>query len=135
MSEIEGRIVLHNRLEERAARLHPSLLGRDMDRRRLDLANKSARLSAIANAQLLGWTTRIDALERMRQTLGYTETLKRGYTVVRGDGNVVTTAKAAGKAKELEIEFSDGRLPLGGTSVTAKTKTTKKPLSDQGSLF
>jgi len=128
-----------NRLDERAARLQPALLTRDMDRRRQDLAAKSARLSAIANAQLKGWTTRIEALERMRHTIGYTETLKRGYAVVRGDGNVVTTAKAAGKAKELEIEFSDDRLSLSQSLATSPTpvkpKPAKKPPSDQGSLF
>ncbi|MFO8126746.1 exodeoxyribonuclease VII large subunit, partial [Yoonia sp.] len=52
----------------------------------------------------------LEALDRLRETLGYVETLKRGYAVVRGDGAVVTTKGAAQKAKALEIEFADGRL-------------------------
>jgi exodeoxyribonuclease VII large subunit len=124
-----------SRLDERAARLQPSLLTRDMKRRADDLERISARLSAVAAAQLHGWSDRLNALERMRQTLGYTETLKRGYAVVRGDAEVVTTAKAAGKAKELEIEFSDGRLPIGTTSPASKPKPAKMPPQDQGTLF
>ncbi|MGR3662063.1 MAG: exodeoxyribonuclease VII large subunit [Paracoccaceae bacterium] len=124
-----------NRLNERAARLQPTLLTRDMQRREKDLKRTSDRLSSVANSQLQGWSDRLNGLERMRQTLGYTETLKRGYAVVRGDGDVVTTAKAAGKSKALEIEFSDGRLNLGGTPVPSKPKAAKKPPTEQGSLF
>ena len=76
---------------------------------------------------------RLDALERIRQTLGYTETLKRGYVVMRGDGEVVTTKKAAAKAGVLEVEFADGRMTLGGGAKPARAK--KAPPSDQGSLF
>lgn len=123
------------RLNERATRLQPTLLTRDMERRANDLTRTSARLSTVANSQLQGWSDRLNALERMRQTLGYTETLKRGYAVVRGDGDVVTTAKAAGKFKALEIEFSDGRLSLGGNPIPPKPKAAKKPPTEQGSLF
>ena len=56
----------------------------------------------------------LEALDRLRETLGYVETLKRGYAVVRGDGAVVTGKAAAEKAKALEIEFADGRLPVSG---------------------
>ena len=36
-------------------------------------------------------------------TLGYAETLKRGFAVVRGDGAVVTSKAAAERAAALEI--------------------------------
>jgi exodeoxyribonuclease VII large subunit len=68
----------------------------------------------------------------MRETLGYRETLKRGYAVVRGDGVVVTSAKAAKAALTLDIEFSDGT--MAPTSKLAKSKV-KTPPPDQGSLF
>lgn len=48
----------------------------------------------------------------MRRTLGYEATLERGYAVVRGDGAVVTDTKAAEKAREIEVEFADGRVTL-----------------------
>lgn len=55
----------------------------------------------------------LDGLERIRQTLGYEATLRRGYTVVRNkDGKLITRLKEAGVNKELEIEFYDGKTSL-----------------------
>lgn len=71
------------------------------------------RLSAAWVARIGERAKRLDALERLRQSLGYAETLRRGFAVVRGDGRVVATRAAAGRAGALEIEFSDGRLDLG----------------------
>jgi exodeoxyribonuclease VII large subunit len=78
-------------------------------------------------------------LDRLRETLGYKATLKRGYAVVRGDGAVVTTSAAAGKATALEIEFADGRFALGDKAKApeksdAAPKPKRKP-PEQGSLF
>jgi exodeoxyribonuclease VII large subunit len=44
--------------------------------------------------------------------LGYAETLRRGFAVVRGDGAVVTTRAGAEAATQVEVEFADGRLTL-----------------------
>jgi len=74
---------------------------------------------------------RLEALDRLRQTLGYPETLKRGYAVVRGDGAVVTGKAAAKAASRIEIEFADGTLELGGKPKAAKRASP----DDQGSLF
>ena len=60
--------------------------------------------------------------------------LKRGYAVVRGDGAVVTTQKAAQAATALEIEFADGRMTVGAAGAKPVTKSKPKP-PDQGSLF
>ena len=55
----------------------------------------------------------LDGLERIRQTLGYEATLRRGYTVVRNkDGKLITSLKEADVSKELEIEFYDGKTSL-----------------------
>jgi exodeoxyribonuclease VII large subunit len=70
------------------------------------------RLSDRATRGQAERAARLEALDRLRETLGYVETLKRGYAVVRGDGAVVTDSKAAQTAKALEIEFSDGRLAV-----------------------
>ncbi len=101
------------RLEERAARLQPALLSRDMARRGRELERQEARLSAAARLGLEQRRQKMEALARMLQGLGYTETLRRGYAVVRGDGRIVTGVEAARSARELEIEFADGRLPAG----------------------
>ncbi len=98
---------------------------------RSELALLESRLGRAFVQVTTARRTRLDALERMRQSLGYTETLKRGYAVVRGDGAVVTSKAGAAQARRLEIEFADGRLKLG-----AAGRARKAPGSpEQGSLF
>jgi exodeoxyribonuclease VII large subunit len=72
------------------------------------------RLSDRASRQQAERVARLDALDRLRETLGYVETLKRGYAVVRGDGAVVTDVAGASAARALEIEFADGRVAVKG---------------------
>jgi exodeoxyribonuclease VII large subunit len=96
------------------------------------LSGMAARLDAAPALRLADLARRLDALDRTRTTLGYTETLKRGYAVVRGDGHVVTSKAEAAKAHLLEIEFHDGRL-TPGTTPARKAKPGDKP--EQGSLF
>ena len=56
---------------------------------------------------------KLDGLERIRQTLGYQATLRRGYAVVRDqDGQLVVTASSAKTKQKLEIEFKDGKLKV-----------------------
>jgi exodeoxyribonuclease VII large subunit len=111
------------RLEALAGRLAPALArllgdaGRKVGDGRRDLARLAERL---------------EALDRTRQTLGYAQTLKRGYAVVRGDGAVVTGKAGAEKALVLEIEFQDGRVSLGGRG-PKRAKGDGGP--EQGSLF
>ena len=69
---------------------------------------------------------RLASLERMRLTLGYTETLRRGYAVVRGESGVLTTRAAAEAAGTFEIEFQDGRLP----ATSGDAPKPKKPKGD-----
>ena len=52
----------------------------------------------------------LDGLERIRQTLGYEATLRRGYTVVRNkDGKLITRLKEADVNKELKLNFMMGK--------------------------
>lgn len=136
------------RLDELARRLNPALeravegARRDMSRLSLrtpDTAmardrfdRTSAQLSFVAGRQQAERVSKLDALDRLRQTLGYPETLKRGYAVVRGDGAVVTQKADAQKATRIEIEFADGTLEVGGKP---KAASKSKPTPDQGSLF
>jgi len=128
------------RLDGTAARLNIHALSRDIDLKKRDLARLTTRFGEAATRQTTNWRGKIDAMDRLRETLGYTATLKRGYAVVRdGDGKVLTTKVTAAKAAALEIEFADGRLPLSpvGTPATpvCPASKPKKPPSNQGSLF
>ena len=101
-----------DKLDGAARRLKADAIQRDVVRKRENLDNVLRRISDRARSQQDARMARLTALDRLRETLGYVETLKRGYAVVRGDGAVVTTSDAAKAAKSLEIEFADGRLTL-----------------------
>ncbi|MEM9580232.1 MAG: exodeoxyribonuclease VII large subunit, partial [Pseudomonadota bacterium] len=126
----------HDRTRDRAARLGPALMRRSdmagrefaqIDRRlgRVSLApeimRKSdklqdvlRRLSSVARNRQDRLARGLDALDRLRETLGYTATLERGFAVVRsGDGDVVTRYENAKGLPALEIEFADGKLAIG----------------------
>jgi exodeoxyribonuclease VII large subunit len=96
-----------------------------------------ARFRANAVARLQQRRERLSALERMRQTLGYRETLRRGYAVVRAGPDVVTDRAQAARAGRLEIEFGDGKLgvvPVGGEA-KARGRAGPGRGPEQGSLF
>jgi len=122
--------------EKLAARLDASRLAAARDRKARDLDALVRRLVLAGETRTARDRSRLAALDRTHQTLGYRETLKRGYAVVRGDGEVVMTRAAAEQAAALEIEFSDGRLALDETARPAAKKAKPKPPSpEQGSLF
>ena len=131
-----------DRLGERrqglAARLAPALArllaeaGRKAGDGRRDLGRLAGRLDAAPEVRFQRLADRLEALDRIRITLGYGETLKRGYAVVRGDGEVVTTRAGAEKALSLEVEFRDGRLSLGARPAKRGKSGGE---GGQGSLF
>jgi exodeoxyribonuclease VII large subunit len=127
-----------DKLDGLAARLAPALqrmlgeAGRKVGDGLRDLERLADRLDAAPRQRLDRLTDRLEALDRTRVTLGYHETLKRGYAVVRGDGAVVTSKAAAERALALEIEFRDGRLLLGGRG---GKRAKGDGESGQGSLF
>jgi exodeoxyribonuclease VII large subunit len=123
------------RLDALSARLRPALeRSVSIEQRRQSVAALTQRIADAGQQRVTAARTKIEAMDRLRLTLGYEATLTRGYAVVRGNGNVVTTKKAAGKAQALEIQFADGRLTVGGKAATAR-KANPKPPTDQGSLF
>ncbi len=109
-----------DRLEALAARLAPALRRMlvDATRRsgegRVALDRLGTRLDAAFDGRQRRLADRLEALDRVRVTLGYAETLERGFAIVRGDGHVVSSKGAAEAAGALEIEFRDGRLAVGG---------------------
>ena len=108
-------------------------LVREVNHKKQALEAASSRVGRAATQQVLAWHQQLGALERTRQSLGYINTLKRGFAVVRSDGKVVTTTKAVKTANQVEIEFADGRIEI---SAPAKPKP-KAPKSEggQGTLF
>ena len=128
-------------------RLTPEVITRDVTRKRTDLNRLSDRLIRAGTVNNDRLRARLDTLNRMRNSLGYEETLKRGYAVVWDGDAVVTTAVRAAEASDLQIQFSDGRISVGEgcapvspapAAPKPKAKTTPKPKPDapeQGSLF
>ncbi|MEP1586395.1 MAG: exodeoxyribonuclease VII large subunit [Tateyamaria sp.] len=128
-----GRIAARRReqLEARSARFAPRLLMQDVEQAKVRLGTVSSRLQAVGTRQITELRARLEAMDRLRETLSYKATLARGYAVVRGGGEIVTTKADAEAASGLEIEFSDGKLKLGGGA----TKKAKAKPPEQGSLF
>jgi len=106
------------RLSEWSARLLPAALRNRAEALRHTTQSRQAlialggRLHSAPRARLEALTERLDRLDRMRQTLGYTETLRRGYAVVRAGTDLVTTEAKAATCPALEIEFHDGRVQV-----------------------
>lgn len=122
---------LSRRLDRAMARTTTDAL-REVTRGRERLAALTLRLDAAPRTRIAAGNDALMRLDRMRQTLGYAETLRRGYAVVRGDGAVVTTKAAAERASALEIEFADGRLTPGAPR---PPRRRDQGPAGQGSLF
>lgn len=118
------------RLGERAGRLGAALArvirdeARDRARQRTHIDGLAARLDRAWTARLAEAGKRLSALDRTRLTLGYRETLARGFALVWRGGSLVSSRAAAASGIDT-IEFHDGRLPLAG----------RKPDGGQGELF
>jgi exodeoxyribonuclease VII large subunit len=98
------------------------------------LAERARRLEVAFRQAEARRADRLAGLARVLATLGYEETLTRGYAVVRGDGAVVTSAAEAGRARALEIQFRDGRLSVG-SGARGGGAAPRPPKPEQGSLF
>lgn len=147
------------RFQTRAARLRPDVLSRAMSVESQRLAQATARLSRVGAAQTSAWRAKLDGLERLRTTVGYEATLKRGYAVVRAGSQIVTRSDDALTHPALEVQFQDGRVqvtpnealpgptgsapsgpapsdPGSGAKTSARPKKRSKQVPpDQGSLF
>ena len=121
-------------LGRRTDRLTPAPLTRDIARKSEQFQTLARRFAEAARRQTQEARQKVDALDRLRETLGYKATLQRGYAVVHGEDGVLTSRKAAEASPPQEIEFADGRLKLGATP-KAKRSTRPDEPPGQGSLF
>ncbi|AXC50924.1 exodeoxyribonuclease VII large subunit [Paracoccus suum] len=161
-SQARGRMAL-------AERMAPALLRRQREAARL-LADRAGRLAGgIARARVLGLRRNADAreslealtrrlavagprqlsarrerverMDRLRQSLGYRETLRRGFAVVHGPEGLIATAARAAATPKMRVEFSDGSVTVAPVDAPMATPTAKaaprKPKggAGQGSLF
>ncbi len=115
-----------------SGRLTLSHIQRDLAQKTQATDRAVKALSNAAGRQQKSWAERLDALERLRLTLGYEATLERGYAVVWAGDSVITTKADAANAPALDVQFRDGRFKLGGSGGKSKAA---KPAADQGSLF
>ena len=122
------------RLAAVSARLARVARPEELRPRRARLDGLALLLDGAMSAALARHRAGVEAQDRLRQTLGYTATLRRGYAVVRGEGAAVITSRAdALRIPPREIEFHDGTLALGGDA--AARRKGGKPPPGQGSLF
>ena len=122
-------------LRSTSAGLRANTIRFQIDKGREKLSERAARAERAILARLEHHDTRLAALERLRQSLGYPATLKRGYAVVRDEtGQVLTEASSAAKARLLEIEFSDTRVTAVPHKPSKPAKTDNAP-PQQGKLL
>ena len=114
----------------RAERLTPRPIVRDLARQKADLTELLARLSRAGEADVRRRRDRLEAADRMRETLGYKATLRRGYALVQdGEGHILRSREAAAGAGTLKIEFADGVLDVGEGS-PGQAAAPKAPEAD-----
>ncbi|RWR32694.1 exodeoxyribonuclease VII large subunit [Sinirhodobacter populi] len=110
---------------------------------RAQLAILEQRLAQVPRMRFVLLRERLDRLDRMRQTLGYRETLRRGFAVVRdAEGALLTTAAEARGAPLFEVEFRDGRVtarpqdpPPAAPQKPRPARSRRKDPPEQGDLF
>ncbi len=129
------RTSAQNDLSKVTARFDNLSLTPQIERRAEDLSKLMRRFKQAADVAQSQRARKLESLDRLRLTLGYTATLDRGFAVVRSpEGEVLTTQKAAKSHVALDIEFADGVLNIG-TGRAAKPSKPKPAKDDQGSLF
>ncbi|KGJ06136.1 Exodeoxyribonuclease VII large subunit [Paracoccus halophilus] len=129
------------RLAELSGRLTRAR-ARTLSEARRNIARDRDRIAGLAQRMILAGRrllpSRRDALERLdrlRQTLGYTETLKRGYAVVHGPEGLITRSDEAARTPRFEIEFQDGRMAARPDAPPSRTARRSDPDKSQKTLF
>ena len=121
----------NNDLTKLSSRLIPNLVVRKMKDSQESFIYRNKLLLRVADLQIAGRYEQLATLDRLREMLGYKETLNRGYAVVRSGKKVIKSVSSAEIAAKLEVEFQDGRFSIElQKKVVSQTKS-----SDQGDFF
>ncbi|MFT3973607.1 MAG: exodeoxyribonuclease VII large subunit [Amaricoccus sp.] len=108
-------------LDRAAQGLRPDGLRRGIAQRQERLDARAEGLRRAGPRAVREARPALDALSRTLESLSPARVLDRGFAIVRDlNGQVLTTASAAGRAPGLEIEFADGRLKTRPAAPTRK---------------
>ena len=116
------------KLQLKLSDLRTNDLHREIKTKELNLNRLTQRILNLGSNIIVPRLANLNNLDRLRETLGYKETLNRGYSVIRADGSVVTSVLEVIDNVELEVEFKDGRI---GVCISDKAAITKKPVAKQ----
>jgi exodeoxyribonuclease VII large subunit len=94
------------------SRIEGLSLKRDIKREHKNLKDLSVRLKKSYEINIKNFEIRLQSIDRLRETLGYRQTLDRGYAVIRSGDSVITDKAKALHLSDLSIEFRDGDLPV-----------------------
>ena len=94
------------------SRIENLSLKREILHEQKNLKDLTLRVRKAYEMSLTNLETKLQAIDRLRETLGYRETLNRGYAVIRSGDNVITEKAKALYETNLSIEFWDGELPI-----------------------
>ncbi len=131
------------RLASAAGGLRPGILHRPIRDGRDRLQRAERAMARDMARGLQDRQQRLANAARLLESFSYRATLARGFAVVRRDGAAMVSAAAATGGDALEIEFSDGRLPVtvgsgsdGDPKPAPRRKSAKaEPKPKQGDLF
>ena len=115
-------------LQIKFTKLRSNDLHRETKRMERNLNQMVNRLLSLKFKLIAPRLESLNNLDRLRETLGYKETLNRGYSVIRANGSVMTSVSAVIEKVELEVEFKDGRI---GVCVSEKVDSIKKQPTKQ----
>ena len=94
------------------SRIESLSLKRDIERQQKNLTDLSFRLKKAFDIRTKDLGTKLQSIDRLRETLGYRQTLDRGYAVIRSNDGVITDKSKTWDLTDLVIEFRDGELPV-----------------------
>jgi exodeoxyribonuclease VII large subunit len=122
-------------LARAAARLSPSALVNRLHRWKERYASCERRLQPCVRSAFNRMAGHLASLDRILTALSYQGVLARGFALVRDAGGAPVRSSASVAMNDaLEIEFSDGRVPVVATGSTPRKRRTPDK-KGQGSLF
>jgi exodeoxyribonuclease VII large subunit len=130
-------------LIETATLLRPSRITRQVSLYRERTDTLSRRLARAARLRLVDADRRLDAVDRLLETVSYRAVLERGFALVRGeDGIIRRRAGQVGKGEQIALTFADGERKAVADATIPPPPAPKKPRTrikpppeGQGSLF
>ena len=85
---------------------------RDIQREHRNLCELWLRFKKVHQVKFKELELKLQSIDRLRETLGYRQTLDRGYTVIRSGDSIITNKTKALRLTDLDIEFRDGKLSV-----------------------